>query len=81
LGKKWFGVFLTIEPGQTKDLNFNYFLPENIGKSLDDGSYKLLVQKQLGAAAYGLTLNLVSGKTMNTDLSIDRTFEFKNYAD
>lgn len=75
LGKKWFGAFISIEPGETKSLSFSYFLPATIGEQIKNNTYTLFVQKQLGALTYGLTLNLNSGKTISTDLRVDREFK------
>lgn len=66
LGKKWFGAFISIEPGQTKSLTFKYLLPGDIGRQIGDGSYNLFVQKQLGTVGTGLTLDLDFGKNIST---------------
>ncbi len=61
LGKQWFGTFVVIEPGHNKQLRFSYYLPANIVSSQE---YSLTVQKQLGALAHGLTLNLDFGNNI-----------------
>ena len=61
MDKQWFGTFIAIEPGETKKLSFSYTLPDGIVK---DGSYTLIVQKQLGTIAHGLTLSLDFGKNI-----------------
>ncbi|HYE59558.1 MAG TPA: DUF4012 domain-containing protein [Candidatus Kapabacteria bacterium] len=66
LGKQWFGTFIAIEPGEQKTLTFRYALPKQIGESITNGSYSLLVQKQLGTIAHGLTLDLNFGRTITT---------------
>lgn len=83
LGKKWFGAFISIEPGKTGTLRFSYLLPLTISEQIKNNSYNLLVQKQLGTIASGLTLSLDSGKNINGvykysgDLRVDREFEIK----
>jgi len=71
LNKTSFGTFITIEPGETKTIIFYYWLPDNILEMLNRGSYKILVQKQPGASAYGLTLNLNPGKPIKKFSPID----------
>jgi hypothetical protein len=68
LEKQWFGAFISIEPGDSKELSFSYILPENISDSIDDGVYTLYVQKQLGVVENKLTLDL------NFDKSIKAAF-------
>ena len=63
-GKKWFGAFVSIEPGETLQLNFHYLLPEYVSRQIQDGTYTLFVQKQLGTIAHGLTLDLDFGKNI-----------------
>lgn len=57
-GKQWFGTFLEIEPGDKKAIKFVYTLPKKITEDIDNGTYMLQVQKQLGTLAHSLTLNL-----------------------
>lgn len=64
LGKKWFGAFISIEPGQTMYLNFHYLLPSAVSDAVANGAYTLLAQKQLGTIASGLTLNLNFGNNI-----------------
>jgi len=66
LGKKWFGIFTSIEPGKTKTLSFSYLLPEKISEQLRNNNYSLLIQKQAGTILPGLTLDLNFGKTIKT---------------
>lgn len=74
LGKKWFGTFISIEPGENKFLNFNYFLPVNIM----DNDYQLLVQKQLGTVNHGLTLDLNFGKNITAAEPAEAESEWGN---
>lgn len=54
-GKQWFGTMFSVEPQQVKTLSFEYLLPSSI---VQDDSYHLLVQKQLGSIGHTLTLDL-----------------------
>ncbi|MBI4426936.1 MAG: DUF4012 domain-containing protein [Candidatus Magasanikbacteria bacterium] len=76
LGKKWFGAFIAIEPGQTGRLSFSYLLPNTISEQIKNGSYTLFVQKQSGLPEMGLTINTKFGTTTNTILRADKKFEF-----
>jgi len=64
LGKTYFGAFISIEPGKEGTLSFEYTLSEKIKSQIDQGLYKLLVQKQSGTIAHPLTLNLNFGKNI-----------------
>jgi len=55
LGKSWFGTSFSIEPGQTKTLQFTYLLPASLSSQ---DVYHLLVQKQAGTIDHALTLDL-----------------------
>ncbi len=61
-GRQWFGAFTAIEPGKKGELTFEYYLPNNIVDQIKNGSYSLLVQKQLGTVATKLNLNIDFGK-------------------
>jgi hypothetical protein len=63
-GKKWFGKFVSIEPGETKDVTFTYELGDVLTNSVRNGAYNLFVQKQPGTIAQGLTLELDFGKNI-----------------
>ena len=63
-GKKWFGTFISIEPGQTGELSFEYYLSPQVVKMIENGEYELLVQKQIGTVEHKLTLNLDFGKNI-----------------
>jgi hypothetical protein len=58
LGLTVFGAFISIEPGESGDLSFEYYLPDSLQKKIEVGDYSLRVAKQLGAADHGLTLDL-----------------------
>ena len=57
-GKQWFGAFISIEPGRAGEISFQFKLSPEIVKQIKNNSYKLLAQKQIGAVAPQLTLQL-----------------------
>lgn len=61
---QWFGAFIAVEPGRVSELSFEYYLPDNIVSNINNGSYDLLVQKQIGTNNVGLTLGLDFGKKL-----------------
>jgi len=63
--KTYFGAFISIEPGETGVLTFEYKLPERIKEQIKDGTYNLLAQKQPGVIP-SLTLDLKFGKTIKS---------------
>jgi len=56
--KTYFGAFISVEPGETKTLSFEYILPQKISKSIAGDLYTLFVQRQPGAEINSLTLDL-----------------------
>lgn len=56
--RQWFGTFIAIEPGQTKDLTWTFKVSPSIVEKINNRSYSLFVQKQLGSLDNGLTLRL-----------------------
>lgn len=85
-GKQWFGAFTSIDPGKTGELVWQFYLASQIVAQINNGSYHLLVQKQAGTIANGLTLDFNFGKNLlnvegdvqtdfyKTDLRLDREF-------
>lgn len=65
LGRTVFGGFISIEPGATKTLSVTYRLPAGVTKTVNDGTYRLDVHKQLGTINHGLTLDLDFGKKLS----------------
>lgn len=61
-----FGAFTSIEPGEERTLSFTYHLAPQVVEIIHQGGYALKVQKQLGAFAHDLTLDLDFGKRVNT---------------
>lgn len=62
LGVMVFGAFISVEPGESGELSFEYYLPSSIQAAVTAGDYSLQVSKQIGAAGHGLTLYLDFGK-------------------
>lgn len=58
LGLTSFGAFISIEPGETRSLAFEYKLSDAVVASIAAGSYSLREIKQVGAQNNGLTLTL-----------------------
>lgn len=93
LGRTWFGGFATIDPGTVGTVSFTFKLAPALTSAIRQGTYNLLVQKQIGTRGHALTLNLDFGRRVLTavpavqgaaqsyqytgDLSIDRDFEVK----
>lgn len=70
LGRRSFGAFLSVEPGETRELVFTYELPESIAKAAAS-HYGLLVQKQSGTEAVPLTLSLDFGKKVTSATPVE----------
>jgi hypothetical protein len=66
LGFTVFGAFTSIEPGETRELAFEYLLPASVTEAIENGRYDLTVLKQIGAAEHGLTLDLDFDKKVAT---------------
>lgn len=64
LGLTVFGTFTAIEPGESRQLIFEYLLSDQVVQSIENGSYDLTVLKQLGARDHALTLDLDFDKTV-----------------
>lgn len=63
-GKKWFGTFISIEPGKIGELTWQFELSPQIVSQIKTGTYELFVQKQIGTLANKLTTNLNFGKNI-----------------
>lgn len=48
LNKTVFGTFISIEPGESKTLSFEYYLPQRIKNQINNSNYELYIQKQPG---------------------------------
>jgi len=65
-GRQWFGGFVSVEPGRTSELSFQYYLPESISNLIIQGEYSLLTQKEIGTNGVMLTLGLDFGKKLTS---------------
>ena len=63
-GKQWFGAFISLEPGNTGEVTFDYYLAPQAAARIAANDYRLLVQKQLGTNNVGLTLDLNFANTL-----------------
>jgi len=66
LGRKWFGAFISIEPGEKRTLEFRYKLAPSVVQAIREGKYSLDFEKQPGTVAHGLTLDLDFGKNLTS---------------
>lgn len=66
LGKTVFGAFISIEPGETRTLEFIYALPQSVRQSVEQKRYHLLLQKQAGVPDRDLTVRLDFGTKVRT---------------
>lgn len=64
LGRRVFGAFISVEPGETRTLEFRFKLAPAVADAVRGGTYRLDVQKQAGTLAHGLTLDLDFGKKL-----------------
>jgi len=70
-GKVYFGGFLTLAPGETKTVEFKYYIPNNL---LGDNQYNLYVQKQSGVNAEKYDFNIFGNKvtkSIDTDYKLN----------
>ncbi len=84
-GKQWFGTFISIEPGKTGELAWQFYLAPQIVNQIKNNSYSsLLVQKQAGTLGHTLVLDLSIGpgnahfRSQTADLTVDRYFTDMN---
>jgi hypothetical protein len=66
LGRKWFGAFISIEPGEKRTLEFRFKVAPSVVQAIRAGKYSLDVEKQPGTVAHGLTLDLDFGKKVSS---------------
>ncbi len=65
-GKTSIGTFVSVEPGEEKDVVFKYQLPSSLVSSIIDGkTYDLLIQKQGGVINPGLNVNINLPESIN----------------
>jgi hypothetical protein len=77
-GRTWFGVPFLVEPKSNAKLEFQYRLPATVSQSIAAGSYELMLQKQLGTLATGLTVAATFGRNVQAALPGEAP---KNYGD
>jgi hypothetical protein len=65
-GRQWFGAFVSIEPGHERSLTFEFSMAPSVVERIRKGSYRLIVQKQLGSVATPLTVDLDFGTPVET---------------
>jgi len=63
-GRQWFGAFISVEPGKTGELIFEYYLAPSVVELIKNNDYNLIAQKQLGSTDNKLILNLDFGKKL-----------------
>ncbi|MBU0546364.1 DUF4012 domain-containing protein [Patescibacteria group bacterium] len=91
-GFQWFGVFFTVEPGQTKELTFTYVPPIKVSQQLNGLIYRMRVQKQPGLVNATISANMGFSKKImwatpgshNNNYGEDRyimSFDFNNDTD
>ncbi|MFA7244600.1 MAG: DUF4012 domain-containing protein [Candidatus Magasanikbacteria bacterium] len=61
--RSWFGIYVAIEPKDTKAVSFSYLLPASITENIKNNNYNLLIQKQIGLNNASLTTELKFGTT------------------
>jgi hypothetical protein len=70
-GKVYFGGFLTLQPGETKTIEFKYYIPNNL---LGNNEYNLYVQKQSGVNVEKYDFNVFGNaisKSIDTDYKLN----------
>lgn len=71
-----FGAFTAVEPGEQQSLEFVYYLPDDLIPTLTDGSYELVVLKQLGAQKKTLTIDVDFGTPVLTAMPAEEETQF-----
>lgn len=65
LGRKAYGAFISIEPGETRTMTFRIGLAPQTVMAIKNGTYHLDFEKQLGTEAVPLTLDFDFGKKLS----------------
>ena len=76
LGRRVFGAFISVEPGETRTLEFRFRLAPAVADAIRAGQYVLDVDKQAGTVANGLTLDLDFGKKLTAATPPENRAEF-----
>lgn len=66
LGKTVFAGFTSIEPKESRDIILTYMLPNSLAERYRSGQYSLLIQKQPGTEAHGLSLDITAEKPIQS---------------
>lgn len=64
LGRRWFGAFISVEPGEKRTLEFRFRLAPSVARAVAVGDYRLEFTKQAGTVGHALTLDLDFGKKL-----------------
>lgn len=73
LGKKYFASIVTVPIGQTKTVEFSYYLPKNINEE----NYNLYLQKQSGLENIPAEINIISESGENKKIFVDLKKEWE----
>lgn len=71
LGQTVFGMFISVEPGQSGTLKVVYTLPPKITTAIADGQYQLSVRKQPGTRAHQLQASIRFPKEVSSLTGVD----------
>lgn len=77
-GKQWFGAFISIEPGKTGELAWQFYLSPQVVKQIENNSYSLLAQKQAGTINGALTLKFDFGKNITSAVPPEAGMDSEN---
>lgn len=66
LGKTVIAGFTSIEPKESRDIILTYTLPASLAERYQSGKYSLLIQKQPGTEAHGLSLDIIAEKPIQS---------------
>lgn len=72
-GRTWFSGYVELGPGESTEITFKYYLPNDVVK---DNKYNLFIQKQGGVNAEPYHV-IVAGKTMDYTVDKDTTVSVK----
>lgn len=72
-GKVWFSGYVEMSPGESKEMTFSYYLPDNMNFT---DTYSLFLQKQGGVTTEPYTID-INGKKEKIDLKTDKQVKIK----
>ncbi len=80
LNKQVFAFFWSIEPGQSREVSINYYLPNNIAEEITkDKIYNLLVQRQAGSRIEKLSIGVELNKDIESISPMSTESEMRNH--